>query len=326
MPALKFFGGEAPGYHADVVPVELIQWNRTDGPIAAPSGVPGTGWDCHGIYCPVVVRNLDRTVYRDSSGNLVVFYIGNDDFSGNDFDQSGFYKGPDLNLLVKISVAAPFVPLGASGDPDSTDAQVTSVWWDGTQFVIFYNGNQGTGSDDVNICLATSPDLVTLAKQGVIVEHGSAGDAYSAYTARLVPSDANGNARLYYFGRTAGGTFGLMGAVSTAGISGPYTKLSPNQLFSDGETDIGDVWWDADKGLYVMTYSPLPATGADPGVCVAFSRDGLNWTKWDWILGVRASPAWDVRAYNAQFVEDIGGESFLVYNSNEDVGFGYSNS
>lgn len=317
-----FSGDTTPGFRADVIPFELLQWNRQLLPTKAPVGHDDGSWDCHGIYAPVAVRNLDRTLYRDGDGNMVVFYIGNNNFTGNDFDQSGFYKGPDLNNLTKISVSAPFVPLGASGDPDSTDAQVTSVWWDGSQFVIYYNGNSGTGNDNVNACLATSPDLVTLNKEGIIIQHGDPGDAYSLYDPKLIPSDADGKPRIIYFGRTADpATFGLMAAVSSGGITGPYTKISTVQLFSDGETDVGDAWYDPDRKLYVVIYSPL--FSIDPGICLATSYDGFNWTKRDSIYGVGVSPAWDIRAYNAQTFKD-GGTNYLLFNSNEDIGWGYA--
>lgn len=304
--------------------IERLIWERTSAAVITPPG--GTvleNWDGASIYTPVLCRNLDRTPYRDGDGNLYVYYNG-DNTSPGDLDQVGLALGPTLATLTRYVAGNPVVPLGSDPSPDAGDAQVCSVWYTGTGFVMYYQGNAsapGSGlSDNVSLCYATSSDGKAWTKQGQILAQGSGDDSEDMYWHKLVPNAPGGIPRIYYAGKNGSNTFGLMCAVSLSGdLAGPWTRLSDSHLFRDGTTVLGDAWYDGT--FYHFLYAPL---NGSRGICYANSRDGVHIQQRGEIYTKRAGQ-WDENPYHASFVQD-GGVNYLLMNSHAYIGIGYAYS
>jgi hypothetical protein len=292
-------------------PIERLTWERIANPVLTPAG--GAEWDGSNIYMPIIVRNLDRTPYQDGLGKYYMYYIG-----GAVFDQSGLALGTDFDTWTRWP-SNPVLPLGAS-NPDDGDTQITSAWWSGTEFVIYYQGNSNeseVGSDNVTVCLATSPDGKAMTRLGSVLTQGAGGDASDLYVPKLIPAGHNGLPRLYYTGQT-GTTRGLMCAVSLSGnIRGPWTRLSDDHLFQDESTFLGDAWY-AD-GLYHFIYCPI--TGGVAGVWYANSEDGVTITKRR-ILLPRNTGGWDTAPLNASWLQKDGID-YLFFGSTSSIGIGY---
>lgn len=289
------------------LPFELIDWQRDDAPLITPPG--GSFWDGSSIYSPVVARNLDRSVYRDAYGDMFLYYIG-DNTTPGDLDEMGLFKGPDLESLTKVSVSAPVMALGSPPAVDAGDVQPTTIWHDGEKFICYYQGNasapnSGLG-DNVTMCKATSLDGVTWTKDGQVLGKGPNGDSEDHYWHRLIPN-APGGPRIYYTGKDASGTFGLMCAVSDS-IEGPWVRLKNAHLFSDRSTLLCDAWY-AD-GLYHFLYTSWLDV---KGIIYATSEDGDKIVPRREIFPKKAG-RWDSFPYHAGHIQD-GGVDYLLFNS-----------
>lgn len=298
---------------------ELIEWQRDDAPLFGPPG--GSAWDGDSIYHPTVVRNLDRSVYRDANGDLYVYYLG-DNTPVGDLDRPGLYKGPDFDSLTKVTVSAPVMQLGTHPAPDAGDVQFTSIWHDGTQFLCYYQGNatppnDTTSGDNVTLCKAKSLDGISWTRHGQVLGKGPDGDSSDHYWHKLIPN-APGGPRIYYAGKNASGVFGLMCATSSS-IEGPWTRLRTDQLFTDGTTVLGDAWYE--DGLYHFLYASLLDT---KGIVYATSEDGEKIDVRREIF-TRRSGRWDNKPYHAQWVQD-GGVDYLLFNALATIGIGCARS
>jgi hypothetical protein len=306
------------GQPGDLQPIERLTWQRTDAPFLVPPG-GGTGlWDGASIYTPVLARNLDRTPYQDEDGNFYLYYNG-DNTSPGDLDQVGLALSPDFETWVPL-VDNPVIPLGADPSADAGDAQICSVFHDGTEFILFFQGNAsapGSGlGDNVTLLWATSLDGKTITKEGSALTQGAGGDAEDLYWCKLIPN-APGGPRLYYAGKNAESVFGIMCAVSLGGdVRGPWTRLSDNHLLRDGTTVLGDAWY-AD-GLYHFIYSPLDGV---KGAQYATSADGVNINWRRQILDLNPGE-WDERPYHVSWVQR-GGSNYLLFNSHAYEGIGF---
>lgn len=302
----------------DLLPFELIEWQRDDAPLFGPPG--GTVWDGASIYSPNLARNLDRSIYRDANGDMYLYYIG-DNTNPGDLDQMGLFKGPDFDNLTKVSVNAPVMALGTPPALDAGDVQPTTIWHDGTKFICYYQGNASAPTsgltDNVIMCKATSLDGIVWTKHGLALGKGPIGDKEDHYWHKLIPN-APGGPRIYYTGKDAAGNFGLMCAVSNS-IEGPWTRLKDTQLFTDGITVFGDAWY-AD-GMYHFLYTPYTD---DRGIVYATSEDGESIDVRSEIF-TREPGRWDNRPYHAFWVQDDGVD-YLVFNATADIGIGCARS
>ncbi|HEV2898837.1 MAG TPA: hypothetical protein VGX71_13575 [Pseudaminobacter sp.] len=301
-------------------PIELLTWQRTVAPVFAP---PATGWSAENVYTPVLARNLNGTPYRDGSNNLYLYYNG-DNNVGTDYDQVGLATGQNLNSLTAWPTN-PVIPLGTFPSVDAGDAQICSVFHDGTEFIIYYQGNSTqpgdfTTGDKVRLALATSPDGKVITKLGQVIGPGPDGDAEDLYWFKLIPAGHDGLPRIYYAGKNASLVFGLMAAVSVSGsLKGPWTRVSNAHLFEHGTTVLGDAWFA--NGLYHFLYAPLTA---GEGIQYATSADGVTIVRRRELLP-RRSGEWDSNPYHAAWVV-VDGVNYLLYNGAPGVGIGYSSA
>lgn len=307
-----------------LLPLELLSWQRIAAPVFTKNTADSEAWDHETSYYPVLARNLDRSLYQDGGGNLLMYYTG-DNFSGTDYDQGGLALGSDLDTWTR-SASNPVLTLGTDPAPDAGDCQITSVFHDGTEFIIYYQGNASppgdTSGDDVTICLATSADGTTIVKQGMVLGKGSGddGDANDMYRPKLIPVGHDGLPKLYYTGQqTSSGPFGLMGATSAGGsLKGPWTKLGSEQLYTQGTMFLEDAWY-AD-GLYHFIYI---IGGSTPGgLWYAVSEDGINVELRRQILARRPGE-WDASPSRGSYYEHDG-TAYLFYDAGGGGGIGYS--
>ncbi|WP_353641311.1 hypothetical protein [Mesorhizobium sp. WSM2239] len=310
---VRFLQGIGSNVSPGLLPLERATWLRA----AAPALVPdGSGFDGTNIFMPVIARNLDRSPYQDGDGKYYQYYIAT-----SVEDRSGLALGTDFDTWTRYS-ADPVLDLGLEGSPDWGDAQITSVYFDGTEFVGYYQGNangSGSGGDEVTVCQFTSADGKTLTKQGIVLDRGPVGDALDLYVPRLVPAGHDGLPRLYYTGQDASSVRGLMCAVSLSGnIRGPWTRLRDDHLYRDGSSFLGDAWYDADDELYHILYSPLDTVRA---IMYATSEDGENFTLRRELVP-RNIGEWDTNPFNAGFYE-LNGTWYIWFNSSSSIGNGY---
>lgn len=307
-----------------LLPIEQLVWQRISAPVFDKSA-DTEAWDHETAYYPVLARNLDRSLYQDGSGNFLMYYTG-DNNVGTDYDQGGLALGSDFDTWTR-SPSNPVLTLGTDPSPDAGDAQITSVFHDGTEFIIYYQGNatppEDLSGDDVTICLATSTDGVTMTKQGMVLGKGSGsdGDANDMYRPKLVVSGHDDLPKLYYTGQqTASGPFGLMGATSLSGsLKGPWTKISNSQLYNDDPSVfVEDAWYE--DGLYYIIYT---ITGSTPGgQILATSEDGVTWEKRRQILSRRPG-FWDTSPVRGSYYEH-NGVAYIFFDAGGTAGIGYA--
>ena len=297
--------------------IEELAWTRTAAPILLPN--PDSGADDHGTsYNASLARNEDRTVYRDGSGDIYLYYTG-DNTPGTDYDQTFLATGPDLESLARFGL--PVIPTGSPGDPDAGDSQITHVWRIGGTFYAFYHGNAtppgDTSGDHVVPCLATSSNGTTFTKLGALFTYGAAGtgDADGMYFPKYVPN-APGGPRIYYTGQKIGGGRGLMGAYSPSGNpTGPYTRLSSYQLFTSGSTFLSDAWYDEEREVYGFLWFPTDMN-------LATSINGMTILNRGRILSGRPGE-WDTSVSRGQHYV-LDGVDILLYDAGGSNGIGYS--
>ncbi|OAM77687.1 hypothetical protein [Devosia elaeis] len=314
-------------FNVGLLPIEQLVWQRIASPVFQKNSNPGA-WDSETMYYPVLARNLDRSLYQDAEGNFLMYYTGNDQVA-TDFDEGGLALGSDLDTWVRFG-SAPVLPLGGAGDPDAGDAQITSVYFDGSEFIVYYQGNatppEDLSGDNVTICLATSTDGKVFTKQGMVLGKGANGDGDfdDMYRPKLVPAGHDGLPKLYYTGQqTSAGPFGLMGATSTGGsLKGPWTKLGTQHMLGNPYGGslffLEDAWYE--DGLYYFIYI---IGGSTPGgLWLATSEDGVNVTMRRQLL--RRNPGeWDASPSRGSYYEHEG-MAYLFYDAGGSAGIGYS--
>lgn len=316
-------GGVEPPPEPVIPIIEQLEWQRIASPVFL-TNPSSSAWDHETTYYPVLARNLDRSPKLDENGRLMMYYTG-DNTSGTDYDRGGLALGDDVDTWTRYG-STPLLGLGSSGQPDAGDAQITSMFWDGTEFISYYQGNAtppgDTSGDDVTVCLATSPDGKTpFTKLGRVISKGvgAAGDANDIYRPKLIPAGHDGKPKLYYTGKDMSNVFGLMGATSVGGsLKGPWTKLGTTHLLRHGTMFLEDAWY-AD-GLYQFIYI---IGGSTPGgLWYATSENGTSITVKKQILPQRPG-FWDAAPTRGSYYV-IGGTHYFFYDAGGASGIGYA--
>jgi hypothetical protein len=298
--------------------IETLTWTRQSSPaFTMPSSGGSSAWASENVYCGQIVRNLDRTPYE--SGGYVFMTFNGDNNVGTDYDQIGLAKSTNLSSWT-IDPVGPIIALGTDPAVDAGDAQSGNTWWDGTKFVMFYQGNAtpplDLSGDNVTLCKATATTINgTWTKAGSILTQGSIGDAGDLYAPKLIPVGHDGKPRIYYTGKDGGSFFGCMCATADS-IDGTWTRLSSRHLFNDELTFIGDAWYA--NGLYHILYFP----GGDPGgLKYAVSSDGLNFALRGVIIPRNAGQWDDGISHPSWFTRN--GTNYMLMSGSSGVGIGF---
>jgi len=269
-----------------VVPAFVhASWN----PILTPRpAVSAHGSD--NIYAPDVIRVRD---------DLCLMWYGGQGSDGHDriflatsTDCHHWHHWPDD--------AAPAAVLDNGGANHVNDPSVVAV--DGTYYM--YYTEAATGEDD-RVHVATSPDGVTWARAGMVLDVGPAGSWDSFKVGRPAVLYIGGQFLLWYDGND--GTHRHVGlATSPDGFT--FERHPDNPLFLNaGAVDV-----DVVGGTYVMLRE------AGDGTYSATSRDGVVWCDQGRLIGLSGQP-FDQYGQVTPFIMSLsGGFDALLYGGASD--------
>lgn len=158
------------------------------------------------------------------------------------------------------------IPRGAGGTWDDEQVHGPSLNWDGSQWVVYYSGYNGT---NYRIGRATSPDLITWTKyaSNPVLDLGSGFDAAGVIgpVVRYDP-DASPPWQMWYTGKSAAAVFTLGYADSTNGLAwsrrGQVLGLGSAGAFDDVSVGGGAVV--KVGALYYVFYAGSSETGSFP--------------------------------------------------------------
>lgn len=139
---------------------DLLTWEETGSLIH-----PGDGgdWSCGGLYKSWLLQH---------EGLFHLFYNAKDVATGSWLEQTGHATSPDL-IVWDHGDDAPVVAVGGAGAPDERFASDPCVLRDGDVWVMFYFGLAADGH--ARECYATSTDLLSWTKGGVLLDVGLGG-------------------------------------------------------------------------------------------------------------------------------------------------------
>lgn len=264
-------------------------------------------WDDTIVYLPRWCKNLDGTLYRDSQNRAYLYYTGSGATAGVDRDRVGLMRTTDFSTWERVSTNSPVLGWGPSGTYDAsgstwdgTDVAACTILWDGSQFVMFFEGNSTSNEagDNIQIGLATSSDGITWTKyaSNPILTVGANGtDGGGDVYAPIVMKDG-ATWKMWFGGHSGshqpssyGGNYGVMYATASS-PQGPWTKYSTSYVFKPTE-NIGpeQILKDTD-GTYRLVYANYDDLLS---VKVATSRDGITFTYEKTLLTVGTGGAWD---------------------------------
>lgn len=290
-------------------------------------GVGTSGkWDDYVVYAPRVAMNLDGTPYQDSSGYYYIYYTASGSTAGTDRDRVGLVRTTDFVTFTKYSTDSPVLGWGASGTYDAsgsvwdgTDVAACSVLHDGTQFLMFFEGNSTANEvgDNIQIGVASSSDGITWTKYAsnpILTFGANSTDAGGDLFAPVVIKDGS-TWKMWYGGHSGshqpssyGGTYGVMYATASSHL-GPWTKYSNSYVFKPSG-NIGPEQVTKSGGTYTLTYADYDTL---LNVGQATSSDGITWTDRGYVMRQGTSGAWDDgRVYWTNTFAD-GGLWRLVY-------------
>jgi len=212
---------------------------------------------------------------------LVVFYL----FNSN----SAILGQTDLTPYP----TNPVIPYGSSGSWDSGVIYLPEVVHKDNVYYLFYSGSSNLMTTPFAIGYATSPDGYSWTKNPsnpIFEADGSGFDAFLVAEGIIIIEDSLWI--LYYNARSGGGPGPgpSIGRATSTSPDGPWDRLNDPILTtgSSGEWDAAFITPNAilpvDSG-YIMYYSggtgfPFPPSD-HAMVGLAFSSDGINWTKYD---------------------------------------------
>lgn len=264
-------------------------------------------WDDTIVYLPRWCKNLDGTLYRDSQNRAYLYYAGSGATAGVDRDRVGLMRTTDFSTWERVSTNSPVLGWGPSGTYDAsgsvwdgTDVAATTILWDGSQFIMFFEGNStaNEAGDNIQIGVATSSDGVTWTKYAgnpILTVGANGTDAGGDVYAPIVMKDGS-TWKMWYGGHSGshqpssyGGNYGVMYATAPA-ATGPWTKYSNSYVFKPTE-NIGpeQILKDVD-GTYRLVYANYDDVSV---VKVATSPDGITWAYEKSLLAVGGFGAWD---------------------------------
>jgi predicted GH43/DUF377 family glycosyl hydrolase len=187
----------------------------------------------------------------------------------------------------------PVIPYGSSGSWDSGIIYLPDVVQKDNVYYLFYSGSSNLMTTPLAIGYATSLDGYSWTKNSsnpVFEADGNGFDAFMIAEGKIIIEDSLWI--LYYNARSVGGPGPgpSIGRATSTSADGPWDRMNDPILTtgSSGEWDAAFITPNAvltvDTG-YIMYYSggtgyPLPPSD-HAMVGLAFSSDGINWTKYD---------------------------------------------
>ena len=209
---------------------------------------------------------------------------------------TGIYQATSTDGVVWNLDSKPELTTGAAGSWDAGSVYSPSVVWNGTKYLMYFTGNNGTGPASRSIGVAFSTDGASWTEyaHNPVISHGPG--IYDAFFARF-PSVVfdDGVYKMWYTGaypvnhgpHPAG--LGIDYATSSDGVH--WNKYSANPVFvANGTSDAYFVESPSVvkiEGAYVMAYDD---NGAN--ISLAFSPDGVSWTATASALSASGS-GWD---------------------------------
>jgi predicted GH43/DUF377 family glycosyl hydrolase len=182
--------------------------------VFGPTLRPGVGgpWSAGGLYKSWLVRH---------DGLFHLFYNAKDVETGDWIEQTGLLVSPDLQRWEAVG-PEPVLPVGGPGSFDERFASDPCVLHDGEQWVMHYFGLATDGHARVGV--ATSSDLRTWRKAGVLIDVGASGDADAVHAHKTVVIAEGGALRHYYCAVGRRGPIEV-GGVTTTEARGIATAL-----------------------------------------------------------------------------------------------------
>jgi predicted GH43/DUF377 family glycosyl hydrolase len=238
-------------------------WEKDPNNPVLPRGTAGA-WDDVAVGSPSVI--YDGALYH-------MWYNGSDGSSTN----IGYASSPDKINWEKHT--APVLENGPGGSWDDLFILHPSVYFDGTNYHMWYTGSNGSVAQ---IGYATSPDSINWAKHSgnPVFTPGESGEWDDQFVAEPDVLFIDGVFHLWY-----GGTDGIYRqtghATSLDGITWDRDELNP--VLKVGEVGSWDNFESAQPSVlydgtnYRMFYSGGPSLGWKIGY--AFSEDGRIWHK-----------------------------------------------
>jgi hypothetical protein len=223
----------------------------------------------------IVLPNVYSMLYNGSTGSSLY--------------SLGLAESNDSGVTWTAHAGNPVLTVGAGGTWDDTWVAQCSLVWDGTQWVVYYSGSDGT---DRRIGRATSPDLITWTKEATnpVLSLGSGGsfdDSSVNFPTVLYDPTAVHTWQMWYTGWPDGTalntTIGY--AHSADGISwtkvGKVLDVGSSGQFDDGGLATGPVV--RVGSLYYLHYAGYDgafyhsgyATTTDPEDDAAYTKQGV---------------------------------------------------
>jgi len=276
----------------------------------------GAAYDLNGAVGP--------TVYRDESGYYHVWYVG---YVDSPHAEAIIYAtGKTLATLAKVGVAVD----KSVSDWDSGYVSGPRVFLHDGTFYMYYFGGTGVAFEAepayIGVATATSP-AGPWVKYGTspILSTGASGawDDRIVYRAFVMEDPfADGQFRLYYNGKKQSTGKEQIGYATATSPLGPWTKYASNPVLTtstggDHDSRIGDpVIYKSSPTEWGMIFFGQ-TDPADGKMFLAFSDDLDTWTKWAGNpISVTNGTSVQIRA---DLIINDGGQTVLVYDSNEDI-------
>lgn len=364
-----YYGNSAASYAGQTYGANGIFLSLDGGSAGAISHSPHTdltvgtsgAWDDRYIFNPRWIKNLDGTLYRDGNGDAWGIYLGANtaagvSISGPGNDTPGLFKMDSSGTVTKVSTTAQILKWDA-GTWHPTDGtymdgrvlQTFSVYFDGSQFTMFFDGDRGPANvkEDYSWGVATAPapsgasalsvltGTWTKANSGNTIYQSSHSNDYGyldsvAYGGDVIydPDEPDSNKRwkawytvLPLGGTSAGGystsRWGVMHATAPS-ATGPWTRYGSDIIFQPNSTggryDGGVDRVFKVRGIYYMIWETygVPKWAAN----IAVSTDGIAWTNLGEIFTLGASGTWDAgRTYWLDVAYDSTTDTWRAANS-----------
>jgi len=281
------------------------QWTKGPTPVLTPSVGSWDDWQ---------VVNPRLFTYPDKTFGMV--YVG---VNVNGTAGIGLATSPDGIRWTKYSY--PILTRGSTGQWDNRSVWLGSVFWDGSQFLLYYRGSSPTTG--AGFGLATSLDSIHWTKHignPILTPSTSAETSYFQYPYVI---KIGGKYMIWY---TAGNSIAL--ATSTDGTSwvrhnGGLPVLTPSsnpQAWDAGTLYSSTVIFDDAANKYKMFYSAADSNFVIWRTGLAVSTDGIMWTRYSGnpIVGPSAAGSWDsADSTDNQGILPLNGQLLAYYSADK---------
>ena len=284
-------------------------------------------WESLLVVHPIILKNLDGSVYHDANGYWM-YYIGGMYDSGRvSLDQTGLARSQDLINWQRVQ-NTPVLPIGGVGSYDHGDTQTGTVIYNGTTFLLWYSSNQYNYSesqiavpmgDNVSISFATSNDGINWNKypSNPIFKQGSLDDRGDMYLP-VVMYDS-GVWKMWYSGHVQSpSTIGIMYATAPA-PEGPWTRYSDSYVFHPWPNVFAQEVW-KENNVYYMTYINWTLPASPINLRWANSSDGISWQDQGIFFNVETGSNWEDDIVYQPSQAFVGGTWYTFYaGANENI-------